>query len=95
MPSNKRPTLTDAWREKIQTSLLIKSLYDNALGKSDIDKIRQKSIEILLKKLVPDLKAIELTGKDGGAIQVKNISENDKSIINQYINNQKGKKNEL
>lgn len=89
MPSNKRPTLTDAWREKIQTSLLIKRLYENGIGEKKLDKTQQKSIEILLKKLVPDLKAIEHYGKDGGAIEIKNITENDKSIINQYINQKK------
>ncbi len=95
MANNKRPTLTDAWREKIQVSLLIKRLYENGLGEKELDKTQQKSIEILLRKLVPDLKAIEMYGKDGGAIEVKNVSENDKAIIKQFLNNQKGVKSEL
>lgn len=65
------------WRKNIQISMLVKRLYDNAQGalktpqgKSiELTAGQLKSIEILLKKLVPDLKAIAHTGKDGGAIQ--------------------------
>ncbi len=91
MASNKRANLTDAWREKIQVGLLIKRLYENGLEGKELDKIQQKSIEILLKKLVPDLKAIEHYGKDGDAIKIQNVSENDKSIIEQYYTDREKK----
>ncbi len=57
------------WRQNIQISMLVNRLYKSAKGEIDLNKVQQKSIEILLKKLVPDLKAIEHTGKDGAAIE--------------------------
>lgn len=34
---------------------------------------------------IPKLQRQEVTGKDGEAIEIKNVSENDKTIINQYF----------
>ena len=61
----------DDVRAKIQVSQLINVLMGQALGTSDeIGMIRMKAIEILLRKSLPDLSAIELTGKDGGPVRV-------------------------
>ena len=57
--------------------MLVNRLYKNAQGelktpKGDSIELTSgqlKSIEILLRKLVPDLKAIEHTGKDGAPIE--------------------------
>ena len=62
MANNKNPHRGDAWREKIQTSMLVNRLYDNALGLIELSQGQLKSIEILLKKTIPDLKSIEHSG---------------------------------
>jgi len=94
MANNKRPVLTDEWREKIKVGLLVKRLHDNMLGAIEMTQGQIKCAEILLRKTIPDLKAIEVTGKDGAAIEYKDVSENDKEIIKQFLNTQKGAKSE-
>jgi hypothetical protein len=65
---NKRHS--DAVRERIQTSQLVNVLQDHALnGAGEFPPTRMKAIEILLKKSLPDLSSIEMTGEDGGAIK--------------------------
>jgi hypothetical protein len=59
-------------RAKIQASQLINVLQDHALtGGGEMSPTRMKAIEILLKKSLPDLSSVELSGKDGGAIIVQ------------------------
>lgn len=53
----------EKWRENIQSALLLKRLEDNALGIIELSRDQIKSIEILLKKTMPDLKAIEHSGE--------------------------------
>jgi len=59
-------------REKIQTTQLINVLTKHALEDSDLSATRIKAIEILLRKTLPDLKQVEVTGEDGGAVRVDN-----------------------
>lgn len=57
-------------RKKIQASQLINVLQDHALNDgSEISPSRMKAIEILLRKSVADLSAIQLTGADGGPVE--------------------------
>jgi hypothetical protein len=50
-------------RAKIQASQLINVLQDHALtGDSEISQSRMKAIEILLRKSVPDLSAVTVSG---------------------------------
>lgn len=59
----------DDVRKKIQASQLINVLQEHALkGTKDFDPTRMKAIEILLKKSLPDLSSVEITGADGGPI---------------------------
>lgn len=61
----------DDVRAKIQASQLINVLQNHALGLTEeLPQSRLKAIEILLRKSVADLSAVELTGKDGGPVQV-------------------------
>jgi hypothetical protein len=58
-------------RRKIQVGNLLKVLTDHALdGKFDLSQTRIKAIEILLRKSMPDLSSVEMTGADGGALQI-------------------------
>lgn len=62
----------DFVRDKIQASQLINVLQNHALGltEQELSPTRLKAIEILLKKSVPDLSQVALTGKNGGPVVV-------------------------
>ena len=57
----RRITQNDKIREKIQAGMLIKGLHDHFEGKRDLSATQLKSAEILLRKSVPDLSAVEMT----------------------------------
>lgn len=60
----------DDIRKKIQASQLINVLQKHALtGKGDISITRMKAIEILLRKSVADLSAVQLTGDPDNPVQ--------------------------
>ena len=71
MAARIRAKHTDEIRAKIQAVQLVKVLQNHALGLSDseISASRLKAIEILLRKSVPDLSAVEMTGEDGGPVK--------------------------
>lgn len=52
----------DETRARIQTSQLINRLQDQADGKVELTTMQMKAIEILLRKSLPDLSAVELSG---------------------------------
>ena len=56
-------THLDLCRQKIQTTQLLNRLQANALGEITLDSVQQRSIEILLRKALPDLSAIEHSGE--------------------------------
>lgn len=67
---------TDEIRSKIQVSQLLNVLTKQALGQEeDISMSRMKAIEILLRKSLPDLSSVQLTGEDGGAIKQSLVIE--------------------
>lgn len=74
MANNNVPGRNEKWRERIKTSMLINRLEDHALGKIELTQTQVRSIEVLLKKLIPDLKSVEHKGET----TVKNI------IIQEY-----------
>lgn len=61
----------DEVRARIQVSQLINVLEGQALGTAEeISPTRMRAIELLLRKSLPDLTSIALTGGNGGAIQI-------------------------
>lgn len=68
-----RRTHQEDVREKIQASQIINRLQDCLDGKVDLSTSQMKAAEILLKKTLPDLSAVELGGPDGGAIEFGDI----------------------
>jgi hypothetical protein len=52
----------DLCREKIKTSQLLNRLQQNGLGLLELNSVQQKSIEILLRKTLPDLSQVEYSG---------------------------------
>lgn len=62
-------------RDKIQATTLINLLQDYALGIiEEIPAGRMKAIEILLKKSLPDLSSVELTGDSDAPVALKIIT---------------------
>lgn len=59
-------------RERIQTSQLINRLQSYAKGEIELKTGQVKAIDILLRKTVPDLSAVQLTGQDGNPIETVN-----------------------
>ncbi len=69
MAARKDSRLKKQHREAIQTSMLIKRLSDHALGNVEMTATQVRAAEALIRKTLPDLKATELTGPDGGPIE--------------------------
>lgn len=61
-------------RDKIQSALLIEKLHEVALEGLELTSQQMKAIEILLKKSVPDLSAVELSGDDNKPMTMKIIT---------------------
>jgi hypothetical protein len=64
-------------RERIQTSQLVNRLQANALGTiaKELTPGQLKSIEILLKKTVPDLSSVAHTDPDGKPAKIIHVWE--------------------
>lgn len=67
--------LTDAWKAKIQVSVISGRLYDHMQGLCDMSPTQIKAADILLKKLVPDLGRTEVTGPGEGGAHVFQVIE--------------------
>jgi hypothetical protein len=61
----------DDIRKKIQASQLINVLQDHALtGEGEITPTRMKAIEILLRKSIPDLSSVEISGDEANPLNM-------------------------
>ena len=72
MAARLNPRHQDSIRAKIQSSQLINVLQNHALDKPDSGELsasRLKAIEILLRKSVPDLTAVTLSGDAQNPLQ--------------------------
>jgi len=56
-------------RAKIQASHLLNILHDCANGVEELKPDRMKAIEILLRKSLPDLSAVEISGDQENPVQ--------------------------
>src|SRR4051812_1901948 len=52
-------------RQRIRSAQLINRLHDCAMGKIELRPSQVRAIEILLRKVLPDLSAVEATIDDG------------------------------
>lgn len=53
---------SDTTRERIQTSMLLNRLSDHVVGKVEMKTTQVRAADILLKKVLPDLSSVELSG---------------------------------
>ena len=65
MAARKTKHLSDDWRKKIQTSMLINRLSDFVNGKVELNSAQVTAALGLLRKSLPDLNNIELGNKPG------------------------------
>jgi hypothetical protein len=64
-------TLREEWKEKIRASMLINRLQDHAFGEVEMSATQLKAAEILLRKVAPDLGRQEVSGPEGGKIEIE------------------------
>ena len=69
MAERLRKTHQDDVRAKIQTSQLINRLTDHALGNIELSQSQVRAIEILIKKTLPDLSAVQLSGDEDNPLE--------------------------
>lgn len=62
-PTKRNAMLIEEARSKIQTTQLVNRLQDHALGKVELSQTQVRSVEILLKKKIPDLSSVSI-GQD-------------------------------
>jgi hypothetical protein len=70
MAARLRKMHQDDVRAKIQTSQLLNRLADHALNGVELSATQVRSIEVLLKKVLPDLQAVELSGDEDNPVEV-------------------------
>lgn len=70
----------DEVRAKIQTSQLINRLQDHTAGKCNMSQTQVRAAEILLKKAMPDLSAVDATvaGDPDQPITVRYVIEDER-----------------
>lgn len=57
-------------RAKIQTSQLLNRLNDHVFNGTEVSQTQMKAIEILLRKTLPDLSAVTVSGDDDNPLNV-------------------------
>lgn len=60
--------LDDDWRTRIGAGKLLDHLRQNACGEREMTATQVRSAEILLKKVLPDLKGIEYKDENGDTV---------------------------
>ena len=60
----------DEVRRKIQTSQLINRLQDHGLGKIELSQTQVRAAEILLRKTIPDISAVEIAADIQGEMTI-------------------------
>lgn len=77
MPARNPPPPGKAWtpdkvRERIKTSLIVNALTKHILKNKEMSRSQVAAALGLLKKTLPDLQSISVTGKDGeGPVQLE------------------------
>lgn len=70
MAARKNKTeLTQAWKDKIQASVIALRLYDHVQGNNEMSSTQIKAAQILLAKMIPDLGRTEIAGDGGGPVE--------------------------
>jgi hypothetical protein len=73
MAARMRTTHQEDVRAKIKTSQLINRLEDHALGNLELSATQIKAIEVLIRKTLPDLAALQLSGDEDNPLVIQKI----------------------
>ena len=60
----------DKTKRLIQASQLLNRLFSHAIGECEMTSSQVNAAKVVIGKAIPDLKGIEVTGADGGAVQI-------------------------
>lgn len=71
--TKRKKELSEEHRDKIKVGVILNRLQNHILGKVKMTPTQVQAANILLKKVIPDLKAIEHSGNL--AVQVTQITE--------------------
>ena len=74
-----------AWKDKQKIGALMSRVRKHAEGENEMTATQLRAAEIFLRKTVPDLARTEHTGKDGAAIETKDVTKSDAEILAQYL----------
>lgn len=66
--------MTEEHRDKIRNSKILQVLIEHVEGQREMGATQVTAGVALLKKVLPDLAAMELTGADGGPVQTEDVS---------------------
>jgi hypothetical protein len=75
-PKGGRPLghrLSEQSRSAIQATNLVKRLQKHALGDLELSMSQIRAIEVLLKKTLPDLSSVELTGDADNPVKFQGV----------------------
>jgi hypothetical protein len=72
--------MSDEHRVKIQNSNILNALVEHVEGRRDMSASQVTAGIALLKKVLPDLQGIELSGKDGGPIEIVSKRQRDAAV---------------
>jgi hypothetical protein len=64
-----KPLHDDKTKERIRASQLLNRLTQCANGEVELSPAQIQAAKIVIGKIIPDLKAIEHSGPDGGPVQ--------------------------
>ena len=70
MAARKKKYQTEDCRAKIKTTLLLNRATQIAMGELTVDAVQVSALKLILNKVLPDLKAIELTGDQDNPLNV-------------------------
>jgi hypothetical protein len=80
MAARKDPRNRDSSNKLASATQLLNRLISHGNGEIEMTPTQIQAAKIVIGKYIPDLKAIELTGKDGGAVQI-NVSAIEASVL--------------
>lgn len=82
--------VTDTWRDKIRVGMIINHLRNHILGRIEMSPTQLRAAEILLRKVAPDLQAVEHSGEVQHSYVARTppVSRNTEEWSKQYGPNQ-------
>ena len=70
MAATLRKTRQDEVRAKIKVSQILNRVQSHLNGEVELSGTQMKAAELLLRKALPDLTSVEITGVDGGPVKM-------------------------